>query len=327
MDVAEIIRRAKSQIRKHPGLLGLLQPPAIRATLVLRRMRKAAWYAERLHNQDSTNMLMHDRILKRTPSAFGKMGTLEIELLAHDSKRTSKGERAAMPSELRKHAFVNVGLFPPTDEALGRAFDEIRGSLSDMDILAVFGNAGERELVSGEAAGAEALCGTGGLLPWGAARPWSAALAGKRVLVIHPFVDTVRSQYSKREALWPSEKDVLPEFDLETLRMPLSAGIVEPQEANWTERLHRMRGEMESRSFDVALIGAGGMSLPLAVHAKRLGAIGIHMGGNTQVLFGIRGRRWDNDPAFLKYYNDSWTRPAAEETPEASRNIEDGCYW
>jgi hypothetical protein len=196
-----------------------------------------------------------------------------------------------------------------------------------MDVLAVFGNAGERELISGEAADAVALCGTGGLQPWGAARPWSAALAGKRVLVIHPFVDTVRSQYSKRGALWPSQPEVLPEFDLETLRMPLSAGIVEPKEADWTERLHRMRGEMESRSFDVALIGAGGMSLPLAVHAKRLGAIGAHMGGNTQLLFGIRGKRWDDDPAFFQYYNDSWTRPAAEETPEASRNIENGCYW
>ena len=77
-------------------------------------------------------------------------------------------------------------------------------------------------------------------------------------------------------------------FDLDTLRMPLSAGIVEPKEVDWTERLHRMRGEMEARPFDVAPIGAGGMPLPLAVHAKKLGA--------------------------------------AEETPEASPNVENGCY-
>ena len=35
------------------------------------------------------------------------------------------------------------------------------------------------------------------------------------------------------------------------------------------------------------------IGLPLAVYAKRLGKVGFHMGGDLQVLFGIKGKRYD----------------------------------
>ena len=41
--------------------------------------------------------------------------------------------------------------------------------------------------------------------------PWSAALAGKRVLVVHPFKTTIERQYARREQLFPGT-DILPQF-------------------------------------------------------------------------------------------------------------------
>lgn len=38
-----------------------------------------------------------------------------------------------------------------------------------------------------------------------------------KVLVIHPFEDTIKSQYQKREKLFPGT-DILPEFELKTLK-------------------------------------------------------------------------------------------------------------
>ena len=328
MDTAETVRLLKRQVRKYPVLLKVLQPPVVRAIVALRRLRMAAWYADRLQSQDEVNAFIHRRITAGTPSAFGKLGTLELELLVHDSKRTRSGQRLPTPPELRKQAFFNVGLFPPTDDVLWRAFDEIRRALRDMDVLAVLGGPGEQTLLAREGHNIEVLCQGGGLDSWDAALSWSAALAGKRVLVIHPFVETVTSQYENHRAgLWPTQPTVLPEFELQTLRMPLSAGLVPPEEADWHERLDRMRREMDARNFDVALIGAGGMSLPLAVHAKKLGATGFHMGGSTQLLFGILGRRWDAFPGYRRFFNDSWTRPSPAETPAASVDIEGGCYW
>ena len=327
MDPADTIRLLKRHMRKHPTLLRLLQPPVIRATLAMRRRRIAKWYGSSLNTKEETSAAIHRRIIAGTPSAFGKLGTLELELLAHDAQRAPGGQRVPTTPTLRELAFINVGLFPATDDILWRAFDEIREALHHVDIIAVFGNAGEREIMNHEGRHAM-LCETDGLEPWDAAVPWSAALEGKRVLMIHPFVETAKSQYENhRAALWPHQPTVLPEFELQTLRMPLSVGIAPPEEADWHERLDRMRHDMSDREFDVALIGAGGMSLPLAAHAKKMGAIGIHMGGPSQLLFGIRGRRWDEDPGYQHIFTNSWTRPSRVETAPASAKIEGGCYW
>ena len=51
------------------------------------------------------------------------------------------------------------------------------------------------------------------------------------------------------------------------------------------------------------------------------------MGGATQVLFGVKGNRWDGIPEFQKYFNEYWVRPSKEETPEKANLAEDACYW
>jgi hypothetical protein len=58
-----------------------------------------------------------------------------------------------------------------------------------------------------------------------------------------------------------------------------------------------------------------------------LGKKGIHLGGATQILFGIRGKRWDDDPFFQKLFNDYWVRPHPTEVPGNFQVVEGGCYW
>ena len=43
------------------------------------------------------------------------------------------------------------------------------------------------------------------------------ALKGKRVLVIHPFDDTIQKQYLRRETLF-DDPNILPEFELHTIK-------------------------------------------------------------------------------------------------------------
>jgi len=87
--------------------------------------------------------------------------------------------------------------------------------------------------------------------------------------------------------------------------------------------LEKLATEVASKEFDVALIGAGAWALPLEVRIKQMGRCAIHMGGEMQLLFGIKGKRWEG--RFI--YNESWIRPFAEDTPTEVNRVEDGCYW
>jgi hypothetical protein len=88
-----------------------------------------------------------------------------------------------------------------------------------------------------------------------------------------------------------------------------------------------MCAEVEKVDFDIAIIGAGAYGLPLAFHVKSLGKKAIHMGGATQILFGIKGKRWDHHEVISKLYNEHWVRPLPSERPEHYYDIEKGCYW
>ena len=88
-----------------------------------------------------------------------------------------------------------------------------------------------------------------------------------------------------------------------------------------------MYDECTKKEFDVAIIGCGAYGMPLASLLKRYGKIAIHLGGATQILFGIKGRRWDNNTSISLLFNDYWVRPMASETPHDAFEVENGCYW
>lgn len=113
-------------------------------------------------------------------------------------------------------------------------------------------------------------------------------MQGKRVLAIHPFEKSIQAQYLRREQLFPGT-NVLPQFELMTVKAVQSAAGNPVEFATWAEALTSMQQKIDQLDFDVALIGSGGYGLPLAAHVKSLGKQSIHMGGALQILFGIKG--------------------------------------
>jgi hypothetical protein len=65
----------------------------------------------------------------------------------------------------------------------------------------------------------------------------------------------------------------------------------------------------------------------LAAYLKKEGIKCIIMGGATQVLFGIKGSRWQEHNVISKFWNSAWVWPADSETPAAANKIEKSCYW
>ena len=81
--------------------------------------------------------------------------------------------------------------------------------------------------------------------------------------------------------------------------------------------------------FDIAIIAAGAYAMPLAVYCKlRRNASAIVMGGGSQLLFGLKGHRWDSHSVLSKLYNKDWIYPLEQDTPKNARMIEmSGPYW
>lgn len=167
------------------------------------------------------------------------------------------------------------------------------------------------------------------LEPWLSDNPWSAALEGKKVLIVHPFEKTIRSQYAKREKIFPGT-DILPKFDLITYKaIQTIAGEKDERFSNWFEALDYMFNEIKNIEFDIAIIGCGAYGMPLAAKLKKAGKKVIHLGGATQLMFGIRGRRWDdNYPSKIAtLFNENWVYPDKDEIPGEASVVEGGCYW
>lgn len=159
---------------------------------------------------------------------------------------------------------------------------------------------------------------------------WTTYLKGKKVLVIHPFVESIKKQYEEKRELLFKNSDFLPEFELITYKAIQSIGD-EKQDLpykDWFEALEKMKKDIAKIDFDIALIGAGAYGIFLAHHCKMLGKQAVHLGGTTQLLFGITGGRWDSQPQMLKYANlENWIRPNKNEQPKGFKQVEGGCYW
>lgn len=160
--------------------------------------------------------------------------------------------------------------------------------------------------------------------------PWMAALKDKKVLVIHPFEQTIKKQYSEKRRLIFDNEEMLPKFELDTIKaVQTIAGENDDRFSTWFDALEYMKEEICKRDFDIALIGCGAYGFPLGAFVKSIGKKAIHAGGILQTYFGITGNRWTTVPEgrITRYSNEHWVFPNEEETPVNAKNVEDSAYW
>ena len=217
------------------------------------------------------------------------------------------------------------GFFPVNEESIIKFSNIYKDDLKLIDVLASWRI--EEKLIF-EAKNIKRKINLEELEPYLNKNPWTYALKGKKVLVIHPFASTIHSQYLRREKIF-SDKNILPKFELTTIKAIQSLSGENKNYSSWFDALNFLKNEIDKKQkeFDVALIGCGAYGLPLAAHVKRKGKIGIHMGGCLQILFGIKGKRWDNHKIISNFYNANWVRPSEEDKPLNYKKVEDGCYW
>ncbi len=150
---------------------------------------------------------------------------------------------------------------------------------------------------------------------------WSKRLENKRVLIVHQFEDTIRYQYNNRNKIWLDDhKGKLPLFDLVTYKPVWVLGEVKPHNS-WKDSLEHMKREISKIDFDIALLACSYFGLPLLNFIKTdLNKSCIYMGGQLQILFGIKGIRWDMNQA-NGMYNESWIRCFESDLPSPDSTL------
>ena len=286
----------------------------------LERLRYPQLFSRIISANDS-GRLIASWIAEGRPCLVARLGSVESRLLGESIYRHSKWSRKTL-----KEAHRNAGIFPVHSSALSEVAEQLKRGLSQVDLLAQWQSPYQVRLIRDLLDESSHRCDLSSLEPWWMDIPWTSALVGKKVLVVHPFAVTICSQYQGRERLF-RDRSVLPNFSIITLCPPQTIGYGTDGFRSWIEALDHLIGQVSKIEFDVALIGCGAYGLPLGAAIKAMGKPSIHLGGALQLLFGIRGRRWEAMPQYAALMNDSWVRPSPDETPRAASKVDGGCYW
>jgi hypothetical protein len=308
--------------------------PGLRRIRLLKTSSFMDQYGERpILEAGQGNLVLLQHISAGRSIAAGKIGDCELEALLKYEMSGRDPERFFHSITDRGHEmdllYVNCGVFPKRADAVARWAETFHEALADIDLLAVWHNKGEDEIAARYAPQAT-LTRLRALEPYYHSTPWTGALAGKRVLVVTPFEETMSLQRRRHRGqnLFPDAPAVFPDFELSVVRSPFPAALVSPVHSDWNEALHDMRERIRGQEFDVCLVGAGAYSLPLCAFVRtELSRPAVHLGGAMQILFGIRGKRWDGHPVLKNFYNENWIRPLPSERPKGRWRVEGAAYW
>jgi hypothetical protein len=284
-------------------------------------------YLDDLHS----NRWLAEKIRSGEPFMAGRFGSGEMRAF----RRTLEvrfGLKKEIPEETLDSLCINAGFFPRDRKKIMEFGALMEKSCKEVDLIATWQGLVMEDYIYDTFLPDATQCFLSGLEPFFVKEPWTAALEGKRVLVIHPFEETIRSQYEKRTQLFlqndETEQNILPEFTLLTVKAVQSIG---GQGAagyrDWFQALDDMTEKAFNQEFDVAIIGCGAYGFPLAARLKAAGKQVVHMGGASQLLFGIRGKRWEDREDYRSIMNDAWVHPSESEKPESASKIENSCYW
>lgn len=286
---------------------------------------------------EETNTLIYDKIKSGEPFFAGRFGGSELSVITQTLKYQAMPFRVDTRMDVLHNLCVLSGFFPEEQNEGKRFVDLMLSCTGDIDLIGIWNLYMEEWIIKQYTSNIN-ITRLLRLEPWNleeslkSVKPWSAALEGKKVLVIHPFAKSIETQYiNNREKIFSdlSVKNILPEFDLITLKAVQTLGNDTGGYARWFDALDSMIEKIKTIEFDVAIIGCGAYGFPLASTIKKMGKVAIHLGGATQLLFGIKGKRWENSYSAVcdKMMNQYWVRPLPEESVANKKKIEDGCYW
>lgn len=284
------------------------------------------FYKKPIFNVQQGNDLIYALLCSSSPVLIARVGTVEMGVW-NNCIAKQYGLTNRLSEKNKQTLCNNAGFFPvDSEDDFFMKWAELYGeSISTADALASFENHSE-DYVFNEYCPDAKLMQLCSLEPYFFDNPWSKALTHKKILVIHPFSESITKQYRLHDKLF-EDKNVLPKFELLTIKAVQSAAGEVTEYESWFEALDSMKEQIDSSDFDIAILGCGAYALPLGAYIKSKGKKAIVMAGATQLLFGIMGSRWEKNGLMTKFVNQYWTKPSDSEKPKNAQKVEGACYW
>jgi hypothetical protein len=272
--------------------------------------------------------------------AIGKAGFSEQALLRYTLMRTQPDslKKRAYETFLKYHCDYMTGVFPSNPEFLSVFADFFITNVRELNVLGLMGSKNEFQLMKSLDIQAdltyfqsiepdrsipekESLC----YLPF---------FKGKKILLVSPYAEFIatRAKANIYNSVWrTSEKKWFSPSVIEYLNIPYSYITATDTHSLYRDSIKLYQTictQISEYEFDIALIGAGALGMPLANYIKSLGKVGISLGGHLQIIFGVAGARWRRDPEWQIYINPSWVDVPSSYQP-VDRNVltDQGAYW
>ena len=161
--------------------------------------------------------------------------------------------------------------------------------------------------------------------------PWSHHLHGKKVLIISPFVDSIRKQNESNFQMFSDGRNLFLDDQEFIYYKAYNTSAGNHLHSSWLETFDIMCNDVAKLEFDVALLGCGGYGLPFSnyIH-KKLNKTAIYVGGGLQMVFGVMGKRWETSEYWqnmIKTHNPRFIRPSGDEIMKNCNKVENACFW
>ena len=285
------------------------------------------------------NRILYHAILKSLKDGkgclIGRHGTLELTTLLQTIHNASLVDENRM-----KLLELHAGVFPRTTESVANWIVNYWEASEATDVIAA---AWYKPLAFAEWSYLDKYNPKAIRIPLRSIEPyyckpvdrWTRALEGQKVCVVSSFTETIQQQLSIADSIWHDNREtILPELvEWSFVRSYYSPALANGR-CEWPktiqsceEAIQYLENEVLATEAKIVLLGCGGLAMPLAHRLKKKGRIAIVMGGAIQVLFGIKGRRWENHDVISRLWNAAWITPRLDETPVGADKIEGGCYW
>jgi hypothetical protein len=286
--------------------------------------------------------------------AAGKLGTSELNALifylhrqAHKNQTQNATPPPSYPSQIVKDITVNAGLWAPPTLSIDAAIDIwallTLKALDLFDVVAEWNptNQMQEGHILYRYANKAARVVLRAFEPfYSPQNQYTLNMTQGPIAVVSPFAKSIESQWPKRAEIFPPTGQAGQMWTQDQILVP----IVAPYGPHMTTIASQMwpktvleegpeaavtylAQKVTDSGARYAFVGIGALSIPLVAELKRRNIVAIHTGGGTQIMFGLKGRRWLNHSIISTFFNAAWTNPTPEETPSYAQRVEGACYW